>query len=233
MSAAITLTLPGESVTAEVTWEQVRAYLRAVGWRPSPKAAPESRVVMWERHDANSVVYCGGVEPWENSRNIVATVNTLARLTSVSPGAMLLRITAPQWQPDLWTLVRARLGSTANGARLNLVLTLDRPPLVTWQRAYDEGPSDYREEEAPDVDACLRAVIAYEDAADARERCHQEPDARPYDDRCRAITSLGRCRYAWDHAKRGVECKGSGCALPCGCVRPAFCALCAASEVLP
>lgn len=34
-----------------------------------------------------------------------------------------------------------------------------------------------------------------------------EPDARPYDDRCRNVMPEGRCRYAWDHAKRSVDCK--------------------------
>lgn len=86
------LTLPGEPVTAEVTWEQVREYLRAEGWvRRDVHGEPEKWI-------APALVPgvglpCVFVE-WAGF-SMREAVETLARLAGVAPGTMLARIAAP------------------------------------------------------------------------------------------------------------------------------------------
>lgn len=80
---AQTLTLPGAPVTRAVSWDMVRAYLRAEGW--APRTVAGHRAERWNQ--------AGNEWPiWTGTDRIGDVVSYLARLVSVSPGEMLARI---------------------------------------------------------------------------------------------------------------------------------------------
>lgn len=95
----VRVTLPGAQVTAEVTWEQVRAYLRAEGW--TMDRINVTGTTFAERWQGGKPK--GGVWVDASDCTVGDTVTLLARLASVAPGEMLARIAGscppvdPRW----------------------------------------------------------------------------------------------------------------------------------------
>lgn len=91
----LTLTLAGPAVTASVTWEDVRRYLRAEGF--SREVAYEG-AEMWRVGPHGSRAVVGG--------NMREAIKHLAVLADVAPGVMLARIAAPARETEATWLPR-------------------------------------------------------------------------------------------------------------------------------
>lgn len=77
---------------------------------------------------------------------------------------------ATETTADLFAKVRARLGPAKLGACCTVRVSLYASCGVKWHRVYADGAcSDERRAEGDDMEACLRAVLAHEDAADRAE----------------------------------------------------------------
>jgi len=90
------ITLPGPPVSAEVSWDMVRAYLTREGWLIAERYADGGEA--WSLPSGPGVVWVG-VDITTVANGIVHAVGVLARLASVSPGEMLARI-AGQVEPS-------------------------------------------------------------------------------------------------------------------------------------
>lgn len=85
-TSGVTLTLPGPSITATVSWEQVRAYLTRSGWD-----LPAGQTHWWQRGKGGEYVWAPP-DKQGDADDMSDTIRTLARLVSVSSGEMLQRI---------------------------------------------------------------------------------------------------------------------------------------------
>jgi len=87
------ITLPGPPVSAEVSWDMVRAYLTREGWNPTSPSADEDGEEYWRARDNRGAsCFIGGAD---DPAAIEVAINRLARLASCSPGEMLARIASP------------------------------------------------------------------------------------------------------------------------------------------
>ncbi len=82
----ITLSLPGPPVSASVSWEDVRAYLRADGWAPTAEPDADG-----DQHWRGPNCTCFTASN-DHAGEMAHSIERLARLASVSPGEMLARI---------------------------------------------------------------------------------------------------------------------------------------------
>lgn len=89
MTARLSLTLPGPAITAEVSWGDVRAYLRAEGWAPYGDDP-----ATW--HKGADRVVAERRPGWY----LEDAVRLLADYADVSPGEMLTRIAAGGTAPE-------------------------------------------------------------------------------------------------------------------------------------
>lgn len=99
MTAPIRLTLPGEPVTADVTWDDVRRYLVTEGW--ALQGSDGDGGALWCHPGTVETVVRYPPQPGDprardlETGNVALAILTLARLADVAPGVMLARIAAP------------------------------------------------------------------------------------------------------------------------------------------
>lgn len=114
-------------------------------------------------------------------------IETLARIAGTSPGEMLERIAGPKWQCPARCTPK---GPTEHADSCWYAL----PVAKAWSALHGER---------------VASVIVETPSV-------EEPDAGPYDDRCRWVLGNcgARCRYVFDHHKRGVPCAARTSAAP-------------------
>ncbi len=89
MSDTIEVTVDGPPVTCDVTWEQVRAYLRRAGWEA--KDGCPRRVVAWTIQNGAWIVYVRP-QPWRAVDSLRSVIETVAEQEQRHPSAVLFDI---------------------------------------------------------------------------------------------------------------------------------------------